>query len=192
MLQTLLKKRDKLQTLYKKYPEFSKMENRQVVELGHTGDRYLSLLAQIIGVESRIVDLEQMKECFEIEKKKSELYCAFFSELKKKLEQHHNSGEQVFKEIEMVKENLFKGRKSDALETRAVHNSITIELSRFNILFYKSLRFVSGPSLPDAPEWPKKSIFIIFGFFIGSLIFIFTALILEFWSKHKQLIKSDK
>ncbi len=192
MLQQLLKKKDKLLALYKKYPGFSNIENRQVIELGSTGERYLSLVAQIIGVESRILDLEQLKKCFEIEKKKSELYCEFLNELKKRLDKHHSSGEQVFNEIEIAEENFFKKKNPDAPETLAIRNSIAIELSRFNMLFYKNLRFISGPSLPETPEWPKKAIFIIFGFFIGSLIFISTALILEFWSKHKQLIQSDK
>ncbi len=192
LLQQLLKKRDKLLSLYKKYPGFSKIENRQVIELGYTGERYLSLLAQIIGVESRIVDLEQLKESFEIEKKKGDLYCEFLNEFKKRLDKHQSNGEQVFEEIETMKEDFFKRKKHDAPEIRSINNSISIELGRFNMLFYKSLRFVSGPSLPSSPEWPRKSIFIVFGFFIGSLIFIFTALILEFWSKHKQLIKSDK
>ena|GEM_PF-1036439 len=192
MLQQLLKKREKLLALYKKYPGFSKIENRQVIELGSTGERYLSLLVQIIGVESRIVDLEQLKECFEIEKKKSDLYCEFFNELKKRLDKLHTSGEQVFEEIETVKENFFKKKKQDAPETQAVFNSITMELGRFNMLFYKSLRFVSGPSLPDTPEWPKKSLFVILGFFMGTLIFLFIALFLEFWEKNKGLIKPGK
>jgi hypothetical protein len=192
MLQQLLKKRGKLLALYKKYPEFKKIESRQVIELGYTGERYLSLLAQIIGVESRIVDLEQLEECFELEKKKSELYYEFLNELKKRLDKNHGSGEQVFEEIEFVKEDFFKKKKQDTPENRAIHNSISIELGRFNMLFYKSLRFVSGPSLPDAPEWPKKSLFVIIGFFMGVFIFLFIAFFLEFWEKNKGLIKSGK
>jgi len=192
MLQQLKKKRDALQTLYKKYPAFSQIESRQVIELGQTGERYLSLVAQIIGVESRILDLERLVESFEIEKRKSELYCEFFNELKKTLDKHHNSGEQVFKEIETAKESFFKKKMPDTPENRAVYNSITIELSRFNTLFYKSLRFVSGPSLPETPEWPKKSLFVILGFFMGGVIFLFIALFLEFWEKNKGLIKSGE
>jgi len=192
ILGKLLKKRERLQTLYKKYPAFSKIEKSQVISLEDTGERYLSLVAQIIGVETRIVDLEQLVEHFIFEKSKNELFCSFFDELRKVLDKKFGSGEQVFKDIAALNEAFFKEKDPGNPRTQAVLNSIAIDRERFNTLFYKTLRFVSGPSLPEVPEWPRKSIFVIFGFFIGTLLFIFIAFILEFWNKNKGLITADK
>ena len=193
LLQQLLKKKEKFQLLYKKYPAFAKIESRQVVSLEDQGERYLSLVAQIIGVESRIVDLEQLLESFKLEKEKSELYLAFFTQLKQKvLDKKLSSGEEVFKAIEAVKEGSFKDKDPGDPEVQAVRNSLTIDIERFHVLFYKTLRYISGPSLPETPEWPRKSIFLILGFFIGTLLSIFAAMLLEFWSKNKKFIKSNK
>jgi len=192
VLAELLKKREKLRTLYKKYPAFSKIEKNQVISLEDTGERYLSLVAQIIGIETRILDLEQLVEHFKFEKRKNELFSGFFDELKKMPDKKFSSGEQVLKEIDALKDAFFKEKDPGNPGTQAVLNSIAIDRERFNTLFYKTLRFVSGPSLPEVPQWPRKSIFVIFGFFIGTLLFFSIALVLEFWNKHKKLITADK
>ena len=188
----LFKKRDSLQALYKKYPASVSTVAWQVMGLKDNSERYLTLASQVIGAESQIIELEQLLDSFKIEKRKSELYSAFFSELKDLVEKQHANGDQLYKEITTLKDNFFNKENTDDLEVRGIRNSISIDLEKFNTLFYKTLRFISGPSLPEFPEWPRKSIFVIFGFFLGSLLFISLALILEFWSKNKGLIKPDK
>ena len=187
--QQLFKKRESLQALYKKYPGTASTAAWQIMGTKDNSERYLTLASQIIGVESQIIELEQLLESFKIEKRKSEFYSAFLNELKNIVGKRHTNGDQLFKEITALKENFFNKENVDDPEARGVRNSIAIDLEKFNTLFYKTLRFISGPSLPEFPEWPRKAIFIIFGFFLGALIFISTALILEFWSKNKGLIK---
>ena len=190
--QQLLKKRDSLQALYKKYPASASTAAWQVTGLKDNSERYLTLASQVIGAESQIIEMEQLLDSFKIEKRKSELYVAFFNELKNIAEKKYTNGEQLFKEITALSENFFNKGNADDPEARGVRNSIAIDLEKFNTLFYKTLRFISGPSLPEFPEWPRKSIFVIFGIFLGTLIFLATALILEFWSKNKGLIKPGK
>jgi LPS O-antigen subunit length determinant protein (WzzB/FepE family) len=187
--QQLLKKRDSLQALYKKYPGSASTATWQVMGLKDNSERYLTLASQVIGAESQIIEMEQLLDSFKIEKRKSELYSAFFSQLKNITEKKYSNGDQLFKEITTLRENFFNKGNADDPEIRGVRNSTAIDLEKFNTLFYKTLRFISGPSLPEFPEWPRKSIFIIFGFFLGTLLFVSTALILEFWSKNKGLIK---
>jgi hypothetical protein len=191
ILSQLVKKREELNRLYKKYPAFSRIDSRQVIELGDVGQRYLSLTTQIVGIESRIIDIENLVESFKGEKQRCELFCEFFRGFKKRLDQPHFNGEQIFKEAENFKGTFLSGKDQKDPIIRTVTNSINIGLEKFNMLYYKTLRFVSGPSLPLKPQWPRKSIFLITGFFLGVILFIFIALILEFWNRHKGLIKSE-
>jgi hypothetical protein len=188
-LKQLQRKRERLQALYGKYPAFSKLENRQVVALGDDGDRYLSLVAQLVGVESRIIDLERLLATIEIERQKNLLFSKFFTELKKTLDKKPGSGARLSQTIETLKNEFFKKEDMNDPVTRSVLNSLNIDIDQLQTLYDKTLQFVSGPSRPTIPEWPRKSIFMIFGFFIGILIFISLALVLEFWEKHKSLIR---
>jgi LPS O-antigen subunit length determinant protein (WzzB/FepE family) len=187
--QQLFKKRESLQALYKKYPSSASTAGWQVMGLKDNTERYLTLASQIIGVESQIIELEQLLDSFRIEKRKSELYSAFFSELKNLAEKYYSNGDQLYKEIAGLKDRFFDKEHENDPVVKEIRNSITIDLEKFNTLFYKTLRFITGPSLPEFPEWPRKSIFVIFGFFLGVLLFISIAFILEFWSKNKSLIK---
>jgi len=189
-LEQLQQKKEKLTQLYKKFPAFSNFDSRQLVELGDNGQQYLSLAAQLVGVESRIIDLERILESFAVERTKSLLYSKFFTELKDKLDKNPGSGDLVFKTFENLKEDFFNSNNPQAPITQSVHNAVEIDLNRFKTLFQKTLQFVSGPTLPSVPEWPRKSIFLIFGFFLGFIIFVSVALILEFWEKYKTIIRT--
>ncbi|MCP5046017.1 MAG: hypothetical protein GY940_02525, partial [bacterium] len=190
VLEQLRQKRDSLQALYKKYPAFAKVDSRQVVDLEDNGERYLSLVTQIIGVESRIIDLERLLDSFGLERKRNLLYREFFSAVKKKLEAKPGSIEKLINSIHTLRAGFFR-QPGDPL-SQSLSNSLDIDINRFDILFNKTLRFISGPTLPDIPEWPRKSIFLIFGFFLGVLVFVSIALILEFWEKHKAFIRDGK
>lgn len=188
-LERLKQKRDQLQALYKKYPAAGKQDNRQVVDLGDDGQHYLSLTTQIIGVESRIIAVQQLLEQFQLEREKTLLYTAFFSQLKDTLDEGKKALLPPLKVFEQTMDTFFTRQNLDSPVIRAVKNSLAVDLKRFDILAHKTLQFVSPPTLPGIPEWPRKSIFVAFGFIISLLIFCALAMALEFWKRHKNVIK---
>lgn len=191
VLKQLFKKRDKLKLLYRKYPAISKVDDQLIFNLEFNAQRYLSLRTQIIGVESRIVDMEKLLECLEVESKKIDLYYKFFSELKKIVDKKFISGFVLLSEIETLMNDYFKSKDLNDDKVKSVYNSLTTDISKFTILFSQAMRFISGPTLPEQPTRPKKSVITIIGFFISLLIFISLAFILEFWEKNKKYINKD-
>lgn len=188
-LDQLKQKREKLQSLIKKYPSASKEGNRQVVDLGDDGQHYLSLTTQIIGVESRIIAVEQLLERFKLEQEKTHLYSAFFSQLKDKLDEGKKNLLPPLRIYDKAVSDYFTRKDLDTPVIRAVKNSLHVDFNRFDILANKTLQFVSPPTLPGIPEWPRKSIFVAFGFFISLILFCALAMALEFWKRHKNVIK---
>jgi hypothetical protein len=189
VLKQLNQKRDTFQALYKKYPTYAKPGGRQVVELGDYGEHYLSLVTQIIGIESRIIDIEQLLESFKMEREKGLLYSRFFAKLKNTIDEGKTKSLLPLDVFKHLKTEFFKDKDAGNPVTRSLLNSLEVDINRFTILYNKTLQFVSGPTLPERPEWPRKSIFVSFGFFISLLLFCALALALEFWQRHKNTIK---
>ena len=138
LLKQLFKKRDKLELLYRKYPAISKVDEQQIFSLEYNAQRYLSLRTQIIGVESRIVDMEKLLECLELESKKIDLYYKFFSELRKLVDKKFVSGFVLLSEIETLMDDYFKSKDLNDDKVKSVYNSLATDISKFTILFSQS------------------------------------------------------
>jgi Chain length determinant protein len=174
-LELLKKKRDNLQKLYKKYPNFTRFDNPQ---LGNG----------IVTVETRIQDLEQLIAGFRQDREKSLLFKEFFQVLKKQLDKRVINGKMIFKACEEVVSEFFKDKAIDDGAVRWVKNAINIDMNRFDTYYTRTLQLVSGPSLPGSPSWPRRAYFMILGLFLGVLFFVALALLLEFWENHRGII----
>jgi len=190
-LQHLKNEKAKIQALVKQYPDFSKKETLQLLDMQENSQRYLSLMTQLIGIESRIVSLETLIDQLELEKSKSLLFTTFFDYLRENLWKHNTSGEALLQEMKRLTAEFFKDKNLEETAIRVVHNTIGIDMQRLRMLFFKTLRFISGPNLPEKPTWPRKSIFLVFGFVFGLIISLFAAFFLEFWNRNKALIKQE-
>jgi hypothetical protein len=171
--------------LKKKYP--GRAAGRQLVSLEGNSRRYLSVEAQIIGLESRIIDLQAMVATFAAEKKKAELYLGYFTQCKGLQLNGAKNGSALLEMLDTFTRDFFSANETaeGALEVR---NSLSTDLKRFSILQQQSLRFVSGPTSPTAPSGPRKSVYLLFGLFLGGLVFVALAIFLEFWRRHKEYI----
>jgi LPS O-antigen subunit length determinant protein (WzzB/FepE family) len=175
LLEGLKNKQMSLQTIYKKFPNFSRFDNRQ-------------LSNRIVAVETRIQDLEQMIAGFKQDKKQSALLKDFFLLLKTKLTLPRINGKKVFELWTAAVAGYFKDMNTGNPEVRWARNSINIDKNRFHTYYNKTLHMVSAPSLPGGPSWPRRSYFLILGLFIGIIFFVVLVLLLEFWEKHRGMI----
>lgn len=147
---------------------------------------------KIVEIQSRIIDLQRMLASFEMERLKNQLFIDYFTSLKAIMDEKPGSTTMLFNQMEMLKTGFFKTKnKADIVTLLAIH-AIDIDVNRFHTFYEKTLQFVSAPTLPSGPEWPRKSTFLTFGFFAGFLFFIALALLLEFWEKYRHLILPRK
>jgi len=191
LIKQLEVQRDRLKEVARKYPGFKQTETQMVLDFELNVQRFMSPIAQVVGVESRIVDLETLEGKVSREKKKSELFFAYFDGIKEIMDEKTVNGEELFRRMETHRDEFFKTKDLSDLEIREVFNTINTDIGRFRVLYSKTLRFITGPTLPEKPIWPKKSIMLILGFFAGVFIFIPLAYLLEFWERNKRLIKSN-
>jgi len=186
-----MKKRKYIQSIYSKYPESSRIDNRQVVSVEKKGYRYLPPITQLVGIESKIADIKEKLETFKRERQKAEINYEFFSIMKEFIEKNE-SGEDTFRKILNLKEEFFKNKDLTIDTVKEVFNQLRIDIENFNTLFYEEMRFISEPSLPQKPIKPKKPVIVIAGFFIGFFLFIFLAFAVEFWTKNKKSITGKR
>lgn len=186
-LNQLTQKIQDIQSIYSKYPQSSRIENRQVVSVEKEGYRYLSPITQLVGIESRIADIKEELSTYQREKEKAEINYEFFSQMKELVEKNE-SGEDIFQGFLSLKEEFFKKKDLTDDTVKEVFNQLKIDVEIFKTLFNENMRFIYGPSLPQVPIKPRKPVIVIAGFFIGLFLFVFLAFVIEFWMRHKKSI----
>ena len=85
----------------------------------------------------------------------------------------------MFEKTYQLKDSFFKNIDLKNSVNKEVYNKIIIDLDNYYHLFYETMRFGSGPTLPDKPIKPKKRIIVVILFFVSLFIFILSAFIIE-------------
>jgi len=190
-LEQLLKKNKELLVLFKKYPEAKSLEYRQIVSTQEGGYRYLSPVSQLIGVESKIVDLRTNIENYERELKKSKIKLDFFEKAKKYLNEN-KPWETMYSDINNLKDSMFKSINftEDKDISEEVLNEISIDFQDFNILFYEVFTFVKQPVLPVKTIKQNMKIIVGATFILSFFILVLLSFFINWWITHKDEIKS--
>jgi LPS O-antigen subunit length determinant protein (WzzB/FepE family) len=186
-IEKTLNKRNNIKQILKKYPQSRSIEQRQLVSTEKGGYRYLSPIAQLVGIESTLADLKSNLEEHYRRKTISSLKYAFFKEAKKIMRGEKN-GIKLFEKVYQLKDSFFKNLDLKNSVNKEVYNKIIIDLDNYHYLFYEIIRFGSGPTLPDKPIKPNKKLIVVISFFLSFFIFIFSAFIIEWWENNKKNI----
>jgi capsular polysaccharide biosynthesis protein len=186
-IEKTLNKRNNIKQILKKYPQSRSIEQRQLVSTEKGGYRYLSPIAQLVGIESTLADLKSDLEEHYRRKTLSSLKYAFFKEAKKIMRSEKN-GIKLFEKVYQLKDSFFKNLDLKNSVNKEVYNKIIIDLDNYHYLFYETIRFGSGPTLPDKPIKPNKKLIVVISFFLSFFIFIFSVFIIEWWENNKKNI----
>jgi len=186
-IEKTLNKRSNIKQILKRYPQSRSIEQRQLVSTEKDGYRYLSPIAQLVGIESMLADLKTNLEEYNRSKAINFLNVAFLKEAKKIIEVEE-IGTKLFEKIYQLKDSFFKNLDLKNGVNKEVYNNIIIDLNSYYHLFYETMRFASGPKLPSKPIKPKKKLIIVISFFLSFFIFIFSAFIIEWWVNNKKNI----
>jgi len=138
-----------------KYPEASKMEARQLLSTGNDNDssRYLSPVAQLVGIETEIANLKSQLNLLERDAEQNALRNEFYERIDQRSRQVQTGG-GLLAEFVKIGQDVFKGRNLQDDKTREVYNQIMLVAEQMRTKHISEARFVSGPTLPDTRSGP--------------------------------------
>jgi len=138
-----------------KYPEASKMEARQLLSTGNDNDssRYLSPVAQLVGIETEIANLKSQLTLLERDADQNALRNEFYERIDQRSRQVQ-TGNGLLAEFVKIGQDVFKGRNLQDDKTREVYNQIMLVAEQMRTKHISEARFVSGPTLPDTRSGP--------------------------------------
>lgn len=189
-LRQLEKKRVEIQSILRRYPDAGKMENWQVISVDNSGYRYLSPVAQLIGIESNIADVNRIIALYQREKKRAEIEIELFSRLKDFCERNH-SGQLVWTECTKLKNDFFAKRDMEDDVLRGVYNELSSTLTQLHGYFTEEIGYGGDLPLPKDPVAPKRRIIVLVTFLASFLFFVAWSLWLDWWTRNKKTIVSQ-
>lgn len=189
-LRQLAMKRDHMEQLLKKYPQAKTMQNRELFSFLGSGERYLSPLAQIVGIESHIADIKENLAQNQRNKQVADLKLLFFLEIKKRLN-NNRFGESLLTQCFKLTDTFFDKEDYPGEVVREVRNDLAVDLD--NIAAFKEvMRFISGPTRSGKAIRPKKVLITVIGFVLGFFLSIFFAFFVDWWLLNKKRIINEK
>lgn len=183
-------KADRMKTILKRYPAGGAAENRQVVSVGEGGYNYLSPATQLVGVESQIADLMEKSAKENRNREISKINYDFFNDARKFFGKDEN-GDLVYNNLVELQNQFFKNLDLNKDTNREVYNALLNDMEIFRNTFYESYRFVSEPNFPLKPFKPKKATIAIISTILAFFVFIFLALMIEWWKNNKAFIREN-
>lgn len=189
-LQQYGKKMVDIKSILTRYPESALIENRQLVSVQDGGSRYLAPVTQLVGIESTLADLRRNQSQLEREKEKLNLRHDYFSHCQDALKNANELGSKLFALLKSVKEDVFKDKDFSKDTVNEVFNTISIQLQKFDLVFFTHCRFVSGPTLLTRHIKPRKSVIVVLTGLLSFFFFSILTFFLHWWQSNKQRIKN--
>lgn len=158
-----------------KYPEASKMEARQLLSTGtdNNASRYLSPMAQLVGIETEIADLKSQLTLLERDAEQNALRSEFYERIDQSTRQA-KTGSALLAEFVKTAQAVFAGKDLKDDKTREIYNQFMVIAEQMRNKHISEARFVSGPTLPEYRSGPSSLalalLSLIGGVLLASLI----------------------
>lgn len=138
-----------------KYPEASKMEARQLLSTGNDSQssRYLSPMAQLVGIETEIADLKAQLSLLERDAAQNALRTEFYDRIEQR-SHTPQTGNALLAEFVKTAQAMFAGKDLQDDRVREVYNQIMLVAEQMRNKHITDARFVSGPTLPEYRSGP--------------------------------------
>lgn len=188
-LEQLKLKRAHIEQLLKAYPESKEMVSRELYSLENNGQRYLSPVAQLVGIESHIADINENLAQNLRNKQSLELRLDFFSKAKDMITTER-FGRALLDQLEKLKDSFLIEKNLSNDVVRQVKNELGIDLDNFMNL-NEEMQFISGPTLSHTAVKPKKMLITAIGFVLGLVLCVFLVFVVDWWGANKQKIANE-
>ena len=133
------------------YPESARREAQQVVDVRKDNEKFMSPLAQLIGAESEIIEINEKLKKLDREIEQQTFVKALVVDAQVVISQARSGSESVVK-LSSVVTDFSKKIKTEAEREKLL--SIAADLSQISARFLSQAQFVANPSVPSRPERP--------------------------------------
>jgi LPS O-antigen subunit length determinant protein (WzzB/FepE family) len=164
-----------LKLIVGRYPESANQAARQVISVTEDNARYLSPVTHLMSTEVEASEANEAIYKAKREQQQSLLLREYYDRAKALLDRT-KSGEAILRELESVKESVFKGKDMNDELVKEVYNMISIENQNAISLYLEKSRFIAGPSLPEHRS-TRLSLVLAVSLFLG----LFVSVLLVFW-----------
>lgn len=163
-----------------KYPEASKMEARQLLSTGSDANasRYLSPVAQLVGIETEIADLKSQLTLLERDAEQNALRNEFYERIDQGTRQA-KTGSALLTEFVKTAQAVFTGKDLKDDKTREIYNQLMVIAEQMRNKHITEARFVSGPTLPEYRSGPSSLALALLSLIGGVALGTLSALLLE-------------
>lgn len=160
-----------LKKLVASYPDSARPETRQVIDVRKDNEKFMSPLAQLVGSESEVIDIQEKIQKIDREIEQQVFAKAIVLEAQTALSQARSGSETVVKLSDMV------ARFSKQIKTEAEReklSSMAADVSQTSARFLSQAQFIAQPSVPARPERPRPlMVMVLAGLLAGLLSALF-------------------
>lgn len=156
-----------LQKLVASYPDSSRPETRQVIDVRKDNEKFMSPLAQLVGSESEVIDIQEKIQKIDREIEQQVFAKAIVLEAQTALSQARSGSETVVKLSDML------ARFSKQIKTEAEReklSSMAADVSQTSARFLSQAQFIAQPSVPDRPERPRPLMVMVLAGLLAGLL----------------------
>jgi hypothetical protein len=180
-LQQLERRKNELTVIANRYPGASREAQRQVISTQDGGERYLSPVTQVIGVEAQMVETNTDLAAMAREKERLQVLIDFYKQARELIAKVKTGGQLAA--LDQAFDGLQKrAQPSDA--ARDAIGTIRVELDQLRALNTDYMRFAGEPSAQSQfgsiLVWSP----VVLGPLMGLLIAILLAIALEWWFRN--------
>ena len=137
-----------------RYPDASRGETRQVVAVDRTTSRFLSPVAQLVGIESQIAEIHESILAAEWEIERSKALVAFLDPAQA-IVRDARTGKDLFPQIDKLLDATYGTERLRADPWRDAYNTVRMETTGLKTLYFERMRFVGQPALSEVPVWMR-------------------------------------
>jgi hypothetical protein len=182
-LDQLKRRRDQLKGVANRYPGAAREVQHQVVSTQEGGNRYLSPLTQVVGLEAQIIEGNSRLARMKRETDRLRTLINFYSEARARIVAG-KTGDQL-SALADIFEQLQKAPDANDEAVRDAIATIRVELDQLRALSSDYMRFAGAPSTQD--QFRSISVWspMILGPIVGLLLAILVAIVAEWWSRNR-------
>jgi len=155
-----------LKVIVSSYPEVTRRDAGQIVDVRKDNEKFISPLAQLIGAESEIIEINRKVQKLDREMEQHEFAQELIENAEAALRKARSGSEGVLAVSKMIVEFSRKA-KSDAEKEKLL--SLAAEVSQIGARFLARAQFVAEPAVPTRPERPRPLMVVLVFAFLSAV-----------------------
>jgi LPS O-antigen subunit length determinant protein (WzzB/FepE family) len=188
--QNTIRMRD-VQAILARHPDAARSEVRQVVSIQDGGQRYLSPVTQLVGIESAIVDQRRRLALLERNRERLVVRQRYFSSCASEIQKIGEHGEDLLRTMQRVRSQVFTQSELANAPAREALNDLLIDAERFEHAFYTNCRFISGPTVPSRHVRPSRAAIVLSGSLASLVLSVLYAFGSAWWQKNREAVSAS-